>query len=464
MSIVVAGKSLKKNYTPISNELIRSSKIDDSTFRLICWMTSHEEGFEINFTSIQNALGYGRDKLRKILKNAEIYNYLVRRKVRSSGGLFDFEYHIFKDTTDAIAFRQSLPYEYVCSPSTEASKTPTGSPQAELTPDLSDTDEPTRGVKTGGGRTGGGRTRGGATRGGESTPLYIEKQLEENQKEEKHIQETPPTQESCVCEETDLEELNQEYEPISESDFEKLNHQEEPIPQSPTSLSTKSESSHQTDQPSCRPTMAGALFDKNEQVNNKPSKPKFQSVEDLLNQILLDPGIMASDPLPAVYKSEIKLRGWRFPWRTATRDKIYQTCNSALVELIAKERAKWSKCEWTEKIPTVIKSIGNLEATKGGLEELLGYWSKVVESAASPTETSQATTDPIGYYSNRSLEWHKATFCELLDLGDKVGTDRAIAQFSTRYDQQYTGATDGWLNWLQINYPQIYAHLYPQAA
>ncbi|MFN6441428.1 MAG: hypothetical protein RMY35_031740 [Nostoc sp. DedSLP01] len=132
----------------------------------------------------------------------------------------------------------------------------------------------------------------------------------------------------------------------------------------------------------------------------------------------------------------------------------------ALVELIA----KWSKCEWQEKIPTVIKSIGNLEATKGGLEELLGYWSKILESGPPQTEQSKATDQPIGYYSNRSLDWHKATFCELLDLGDKVGQEQAIANFSTRYDQQHTGATDGWLNWLQINYPQMYAHLYPQAA
>jgi hypothetical protein len=222
------------------------------------------------------------------------------------------------------------------------------------------------------------------------------------------------------------------------------------------------EPTHQTQDPASGPTVP-ALFDNPEQ-SNKHQKPKFQSIEGLLNQVLLDPGIMASDPLPAVYKSEIKLRGWRFPWRTATRDKIYQTCDRGLVELIAKERAKWSKCEWTEKIPTVIKSIGNLEATKGGLEELLGYWSKVIESAASQTEESKVTDQPIGYYSNRSLEWHKATFCELLDLGDKVGADRAIAQFSTRYDQQHTGATDGWLNWLQTHYPQMYAHLYPQAA
>jgi hypothetical protein len=240
------------------------------------------------------------------------------------------------------------------------------------------------------------------------------------------------------------------------------NQEKEPIPESSPPLLKKSETSHQTQNPASGSTVSG-LFDNPEQMN-KAKKPKFQSIEDLLNLVLLDPGIMASEPLPAVYRSEIKLRSWRFPWRTATRDKIYQTCDRRLVELIAKERAKWSKCEWTEKIPTVIKSIGNLEATKGGLEELLGYWSKVLEPVTPQTEESKATDRPIGYYSNRSLEWHKATFCELLDLGDKVGADRAIGQFSTRYDQQHTGATDGWLNWLKITHPVMYAYLHPQAA
>ncbi|PHM05692.1 hypothetical protein CK516_39305, partial [Nostoc sp. 'Peltigera malacea cyanobiont' DB3992] len=146
MSKVIAGKSLNTHYIPVSNALIRNSEIDDGTFRLICWMTSHTEGWEVNFIFIQKALGYGRDKLRKILKTAESQNYLVRRKIRTEAGLFDFEYHIFKDTNDAIAFRKSLP-------------------QAELTSDLFSGGGATRGVLTGGGSTGG-----GSTRGGESAP------------------------------------------------------------------------------------------------------------------------------------------------------------------------------------------------------------------------------------------------------------------------------------------------------
>ncbi|MBH8564968.1 helix-turn-helix domain-containing protein, partial [Nostoc sp. CENA67] len=164
MSFVVVGKSPKAHYTQISNALIRNSEIDDSTFRLICWMSSHDEGYQINFKNIQLALGYGRDKLRKILKNAEAHNYLVRRKIRTDGGLFDFEYHIFKDTSHAIAFANSLP-------------------QSELTNYNSETDV-TRGGFTGGGQTGGGSTRGGftgggsagggSTGGGESAPLLEE--------------------------------------------------------------------------------------------------------------------------------------------------------------------------------------------------------------------------------------------------------------------------------------------------
>ncbi|MEJ6485547.1 hypothetical protein N0Y54_30320 [Nostoc punctiforme UO1] len=281
-----------------------------------------------------------------------------------------------------------------------------------------------------------------------------------------------------MCEETNLDlQPNQEEEPIPESSSSQSNqeepipessssqsNQEEPIPESLTSLSNQSETLHQTDIPSCRPTIAAGLFDKNEQANKKPSKPRFQSIDDLLNHILLDPGILASEPLPAVYRNEIKLRSWRFPWRTSCRDKIYQTCDRRLVELIAKERAEWDKVNWQQKVPTVIKSISNLEVSKAGLEELLVYWSKVLESSTPQTEESKANDQPIGYYSNRSLDWHKAIFSELLDRMDEVGKDKAIASFSTRYDREDVGATLKWLDWLKLTHPSMYAYLHPQAA
>jgi hypothetical protein len=292
---------------------------------------------------------------------------------------------------------------------------------------------------------------GGSSNVGESTP-HIEKQYEEKQFIKKQTQEDHFLLSS---------ELDAELEQTMPQGKREL--PEQPAPKSLTSLLTKPESSSQTQDSSSGSIIAGS-FDNHEQTNNKPPKRRFDSIEDLLNQVLLDPGIMASDALPAVYKNEIKLRSMRFPWRTTTRDKIYQTCDRRLVELIAKERALWNGCEWTEKIPTVIKSIGNWESSKGGLEELLGYWSKVIESAVPPTQEAQQANEPVGYYAQRSLDWHKATFSELLDQKDEVGCEQAIANFSTRYDQQHTGATAGWLNWLQANHPQIIAHLYQQAA
>lgn len=270
MSKVIAGISPKKHYTPVSNSLIRNPEIDDATFRLICWMTSHTEGWEVNFISLQKALGYGRDKLRKILKTAENQNYLVRRKIRTEAGLFDFEYHIFKDTEDAIAFRESLP-------------------QAELTSDLFSGGGATRGVLTGGGSTGGGSARGGSARGGESTPVYIEEQYKENQKEEKHIQEAPlasppapPTQES-VCENSeqvltmkqpDLEEPTPQLSALLES----YSTWGDPKTVLSALLLKKSESSQQTDNPSCRSTIAAGSFEKVEQPKNEPVVPSSEIV------------------------------------------------------------------------------------------------------------------------------------------------------------------------------------------
>ena len=212
---------------------------------------------------------------------------------------------------------------------------------------------------------------------------------------------------------------------------------------------------------------AVASFEKSEQ-SNKPKQPKFQSIEDLIDMVLVDPSIMATDSLPTVYRTEIKMRNWRFPWRTATRDKIYQTCDRRLVELIAKHRAKWSESEsWQEKIPTVLKSIGNLESSKAGLEELLGYWSQISEPEATSSPTKQQKPDekqPIGYFANRSLDWHKSTFSEFLDRVDEVGKDKACASFSTRYDQQSPGATDKWLEWIKLTYPSMYLYLHQNAA
>jgi hypothetical protein len=76
----------------------------------------------------------------------------------------------------------------------------------------------------------------------------------------------PPTQES-VCEKEELDLTTKQIE-LEEPTPEKPSF-EEPTPKLSTSLLNKSESSLQTDNPSCRPTIAVGSFDKNEQSNNQ---------------------------------------------------------------------------------------------------------------------------------------------------------------------------------------------------
>lgn len=84
----------------------------------------------------------------------------------------------------------------------------------------------------------------------------------------------PPTQES-VCEKEELDLTTKEIE-LEEPTPEKPSF-EESTPKLFTSLLNKSESLQQTDNPSCRPTIAVGSFDKNEQSNNQLVAPNPKS-------------------------------------------------------------------------------------------------------------------------------------------------------------------------------------------
>lgn len=106
---VKKGVALNRSFTQIPNDLIRNREVSDGAFRLICWITSHTDGFDVSFSGIRAALGYGRDGLRSIIKNAEENNYLVRVRTRDEKtGQFDWDYHVFASQQDAIAFRESI--------------------------------------------------------------------------------------------------------------------------------------------------------------------------------------------------------------------------------------------------------------------------------------------------------------------------------------------------------------------
>lgn len=114
MSRFVAGTSPVVSYTKIPNCLIRDRRISEGAFRLICWVSSHTPDFEFSFESIKKALGYGREKLRSIIKESEAANYLVRLRIRLGNGSFDWQYHVFLDPDDAIAYKNTIGGKAVC--------------------------------------------------------------------------------------------------------------------------------------------------------------------------------------------------------------------------------------------------------------------------------------------------------------------------------------------------------------
>ena len=105
MGTIHKGGSPSSGYTKLPNELIRNLKISDGTFRLISWVHSHIDGFHISFSSIKSSLGYGREKLRAIITEAEQNNYLVRVKIQDEKGRYDWDYHVFAEASECKLFK-----------------------------------------------------------------------------------------------------------------------------------------------------------------------------------------------------------------------------------------------------------------------------------------------------------------------------------------------------------------------
>ncbi|HYX18237.1 MAG TPA: helix-turn-helix domain-containing protein [Nostoc sp.] len=337
------GKS-SKQFTAIPNSLIRDHKVTDSTFRLISWVASHDENFDINFTVIEKHLGYKRDKIRNAIKNAEQNDYLVRvQENNPNNGKFDWQYYIFTSKEDTKLFREN---------------------------------HSSIGGSSIGESSIGGLSIGGLSIGGSSTP-HIEKQLEENKLEEEHIQEAPPTQnafptqESCVCE---TEQLNLEK-PTPEKPSLEESAPEEPTLQQLTSLSKNSKSLQQTDNPSCRPIIAAGSFEKSEQ-SNKPQLTcpykTARNVKELIDAWLTDPTAMSDDCVPLLVRDSIKWNRWVLPWRSGERklNNLYQNFNPIVVDFLAKELATKSKLSAQQEITHAVAVMNTWEKTKGGWTNL----------------------------------------------------------------------------------------------
>ncbi|MEH2368505.1 helix-turn-helix domain-containing protein [Nostoc sp.] len=380
-----------KQFTAIPNSLIRDHNLTDSTFRLISWVASHDENFDISFTVIEKHLGYKRDKIRNAIKNAEQNDYLVRvQENNPNNGKFDWQYYIFTSKEDTKLFRENH---------SSIGKSSIG--------------ESSVSGSSIGGSSIGGSSIGGSSIGGSSTP-HIEKQLEENKLEEKHIQEAPPTQnafptqESCVCETEQTELTEQSKQP----------ELEEPTLQQPASLrdaartlSKNSESLQQTDNPSRGSTIAAGSFEKSEQ-SNKPQLTcpykSAQNVKELIDAWITDPTAFADDFVPLVVREKIKWNRWVLPWHSGERklNNLYQNFNPIVVDFLAQELATKSKRSAQQEITHAIAVMNTWEKTKGGWTNLMQrYQQAILQTEKQPLpQLHTATTKRPSNTTSTTLE------------------------------------------------------------
>jgi hypothetical protein len=188
-----------------------------------------------------------------------------------------------------------------------------------------------------------------------------------------------PTQESCVCEteQTELTEQPRQPEP------------EEPTPQLPASLSKNSEFSQQTDNTSCRSTIAAGSFEKCEQSNKLQLLCPYKTarnVKELIDAWITDPTAFADDFVPLVVREKIKWNRWVLPWHSGERklNNLYQNFNPIVVDFLAAELATKSKRSAQQEITHAIAVMNTWEKTKGGWTNLMQRYNQALQTEKQP--------------------------------------------------------------------------------
>ncbi|MEH2003231.1 MAG: hypothetical protein V7L00_31675 [Nostoc sp.] len=148
-------------------------------------------------------------------------------------------------------------------------------------------------------------------------------------------------------------------------------------------MSKKSESSQQTDNTSCRSTIAAGSFEKSEQ-SNKPQLTcpykTARNVKELIDAWITDPTAMSDDCVPLLVRDSIKWNRWVLPWHSGQRklNNLYQNFNPIVVDFIAQELATKSKRSAQQEITHAIAVMNTWEKTKGGWTNLMQRYQQAI--------------------------------------------------------------------------------------
>jgi predicted transcriptional regulator len=109
MSVIRISKENSAPYAQIPNELIRDPRVSQSGFRLMAYLMSHSEGYELTIEQIQRETGLGRHSINEGRKNLEELGWLETMQSKRADGKYEKKTWILKDPTAAGFPRTEIP-------------------------------------------------------------------------------------------------------------------------------------------------------------------------------------------------------------------------------------------------------------------------------------------------------------------------------------------------------------------
>jgi hypothetical protein len=99
-----------KNYTSISNRLVRDRRLNGEKKGLMVWLLSHDPHWKIIIPVVMSEMGWGRNKTYNMLKQLSEFGYINRVQERDpvSGAFGEVSYTVFSNPDDNSAYAATI--------------------------------------------------------------------------------------------------------------------------------------------------------------------------------------------------------------------------------------------------------------------------------------------------------------------------------------------------------------------
>ena len=91
----------ERNFTIVDNRLIDDERLSFRSTGVLVWLLSRPPTWIVRSNAMAKSKTEGRDAVRTALSELEDAGYVVRRRVQSDGGHWQWETHVYEDPKDA---------------------------------------------------------------------------------------------------------------------------------------------------------------------------------------------------------------------------------------------------------------------------------------------------------------------------------------------------------------------------